>query len=128
MSGPEKNPIEVYYNSACPVCDAGVRNQQRVMDNPAASDANWIDMTKDGNALKDDSLSLDHVRRHIFVRDAEGRLHRGADAFAVLFEATPGRRWIGRMMMLPGLRGLSRLLYDWFADRLYSWNKRHGRW
>jgi predicted DCC family thiol-disulfide oxidoreductase YuxK len=121
-------PVEVFYNSACPVCDAGVSNQRRAMEKSGSGGLTWTDMTRTPDALKGDGLTLDHVRRHIYARDASGNLHRGADAFALLWRVTPGRRWLGRLISLPIFRSMSRVLYDWFADRLYAWNRRHRRW
>lgn len=125
---PEAKPVEVYYNSACPVCDAGVKEQRRAMQRSGAGDLAWTDMTCSPDALRSDGLTLDHVRRHLYARDASGTLHRGADAFVVLWMATPGRGWLGRLVSLPFVRPLARASYDWFADCLYAWNRRHGRW
>lgn len=123
-----ERPVEVFYNSACPVCDAGVWNQRRAMEKGGVGNLNWIDMTCAPDALKADGLTLHHVRRHIYARDPMGKLHRGADAFALLWRATPGRRWLGRLISLPIVRPMARAFYDWFADRLYAWNRWHGRW
>lgn len=121
--------LEVLYNSACPVCDAGVKQQKRLMQTSTArGDTAWTDVTCHAEALDRAGLSLEQVRRHLYVRDAGGTLHRGADAFAVLWRATPGLRWLRTLITLPGLRTVARISYDWFADRLYNWNKRHGRW
>ncbi len=88
----------------------------------------WVDMTQAPGALAGDGLALDDVRRHIYARDETGRLHRGTEAFALMWSNTPGRRWLARVITLPVLRWLARLVYDWFADRLYAWNTRKGRW
>lgn len=125
---PDEKPIEVFYNSACPVCDAGIEAQQRAMWKGGAPLPVFTDMTSAPNALDDEHLTLDHVRRHVYARDSAGRLHRGADAIALLWRATPGRRWLGRLLSLPVIRPVARVGYDWFADRLYAWNRRHGRW
>ena len=125
---PKQRPIEVFYNSACPVCDAGVDGQRRAMLKRSAGTLAWTDMTGSPDALAGENLTLDHVRRHIYVRDSTGRLHRGAAAIALLWRATPGRRWLGWLISLPGIRAVARVGYDWFADRLYAWNQRHGRW
>ena len=123
-----EKPVEVFYNSACPVCDAGVKNQRQAMEKGGARGLAWTDMTCAPDALKVDGLTLDQVRRHIYARDASGKLHRGADALATLWSATPGRRWLGWLISLPVMRSVARISYDWFADRLYAWNRRHGRW
>jgi predicted DCC family thiol-disulfide oxidoreductase YuxK len=124
----DERPIEVFYNSACPVCDAGVHEQRRTMVKRNAGALAWTDMTCAPDALAGENLTLDHVRRHVYVRDAAGSLYRGADAIALLWKATPGRRWLGRLISLPGIRSVGRVGYDWFANRLYAWNRRHGRW
>lgn len=125
----DSQPVEVFYNSACPVCRAGMDEQRRAMETPGqAEDVEFTDMTASPEALAADGLTLDHVRRHFYVRDGAGHLHRGADAAAVLWRMTPGRRWLGRLISLPLIRPLAGLSYDWFADRLYNWNRRKGRW
>ncbi len=93
-----------------------------------ADAATFTDMTAAPDALVDAGLTFDDVRRHFYVRDSEGALHRGADAAAVLWRMTRGRRWMGWLISLPILRTVSRLSYDIFADLLYTWNRRKGRW
>ena len=125
----EKPDVEVFYNSACPVCRAGMDEQRITMEKAGVGgDVAFTDMTAAPEALADDGLTLDDVRRHFYVRDAAGTLHRGADAAAVLWRLTPRRRWLGWLISRPLLRNIARLLYDWFADRLYAWNRRKGRW
>jgi predicted DCC family thiol-disulfide oxidoreductase YuxK len=124
----DEKPIEVFYNSACPVCDAGVSAQRRAMVKRSACAPAWTDMTESPDALAGEGLTLDDVRRHIYVLDSQGRLHRGADAMGLLWRVTPGRRWLGWLIALPGIRTVARVGYDWFANRLYAWNRRHGRW
>jgi predicted DCC family thiol-disulfide oxidoreductase YuxK len=122
-------PVEVFYNSACPVCRTGMDEQRGALEKAGAGDmAAFTDMTAAPDALAGDGLTLDDVRRHFYVRDANGTLHRGADAAAVLWRSTPHRRWLGWLISRPVLRSAARLSYDWFADRLYAWNQRKGRW
>lgn len=93
-----------------------------------ADAAEFVDMASSPDALAQDGLTLDHVRRHFYVRDTDGVLHRGADAAALLWRRTPRRRWLGWLISTRALRPLARVSYDWFADRLYNWNRRKGRW
>ncbi len=124
-----KPSVEVFYNSACPVCRAGMDEQRDALEKAGiGGDALFTDMTAAPDALADAGLTLDDVRRHFYVRDVNGNLHRGADAAAVLWRMTPRRRWLGWLISLPVLRSVARLGYDWFADRLYAWNRRKGRW
>ncbi len=124
-----KPSVEVFYNSACPVCQAGMDEQRDALEKAGiGSDVAFTDMTAAPDALADAGLTLDDVRRHFYVRDVNGNLHRGADAAAVLWRMTPRRRWLGWLISRPVLRAVARLGYDWFADRLYAWNRRKGRW
>ena len=120
--------LEVLYNSTCPVCNAGIKQQARLMGEDAAAAVTWSDATCQADRLDQAGLTLDQVRRHFYVRDQTGRLHRGAEAAALLWQQTPGLRWLGKFISRPLVRTIARVSYDWFADRLYNWNRRHGRW
>ncbi len=122
-----KTRLVVYYNSACPVCSAGILWQQR-----QATDANcrveYRDMTKEPDALAPKGVGLDDVRRYLYLIGEDGRLHRGAAAFTEIWRRTPRQRWLGRLLALPVFRAPARWLYDGFARALYDWNRRKGRW
>jgi predicted DCC family thiol-disulfide oxidoreductase YuxK len=119
--------LEVYYNSACPVCRAGIESQRDRMERQQ-SDADWKDIAGDNNLVCEIGADLDTVRHSLHVRDETGAVFVGADAIARLMLETPGQAWLGRLMMWRPLRPVSRWLYDRFADQLFAWNKRHGRW
>jgi predicted DCC family thiol-disulfide oxidoreductase YuxK len=121
--------VEVFYNSTCPVCRAGINDQRKTLDRAGVGEnTTFVDMTQLPAALAEDGISLDQVRRHFYVRDTDGKLHRGADAAAILWRMTARRRWLGWLISTPVLRPVARVFYDWFADRLYNWNQRKGRW
>ncbi|MBI2255160.1 MAG: DUF393 domain-containing protein [Proteobacteria bacterium] len=119
--------LAVYYNSACPVCKAGIDSQRDRMER-LQSDADWKDIATDNNLVCEIGAELDMVRHSLHVRDESGTIFVGADAIARLMMETPGQAWLGRLMMWRPFRPVSRWLYDRFADRLFAWNKRHGRW
>nr|WP_298682108.1 DUF393 domain-containing protein [uncultured Dongia sp.] len=117
--------LEVYYNSACPVCAAGINNQRQRMK---GNDSAWKDIAQDENLVCEIGADLNKVRHSLHVRDEMGEVFIGADAIAKLMLDTPGQKWLGRVMMWEGMRPVSRWLYDRFADQLFAWNRRHGRW
>jgi predicted DCC family thiol-disulfide oxidoreductase YuxK len=121
--------LRVYYNSRCPVCDAGIRGQRRRMDSAgAASAVEWRDINAEPDALRFCGAGINDVRRKLYVLDDAGNIHIGAAAFAALWRATPGQRWLGRLLALPLVATLARWSYDVFAALLYAWNRRQGRW
>jgi predicted DCC family thiol-disulfide oxidoreductase YuxK len=121
--------LRVYYNSRCPVCNAGVTSQRRRMSAAGAGGGiEWRDINDEPAALAWCGADIDDVRRKLYVVDEAGGVHIGAAAFAALWRATPGQRWLARLVTLPGLAGLARAGYDGFAALLYGWNRRKGRW
>jgi predicted DCC family thiol-disulfide oxidoreductase YuxK len=120
-----ESKVEVFYNSACPVCRAGV-NAQRGMENTC--EIEWIDVRADQHAVRDLGVDLELVRERLYVRDAEGRTQVGADAFLALWRQTPRLRWLAKFIAFAPVASFARWVYDAFARRLYAWNRRKGRW
>jgi predicted DCC family thiol-disulfide oxidoreductase YuxK len=119
----------VYFNSACPVCRAGIATQRERMNATGTGcEIEWRDINEEPEALVQHGITLDDVRRKLYVEDEHGSLRVGADAFTALWQETPGWRWLGRLLSVPGMSMLARWGYDRFADRLYAWNRRKGRW
>lgn len=122
---------KLYYNSACPVCRTGIEQQRATMDGalPEGSDAiQWCDIAATPEAAQEIDRSVDQVRHSLHMVDEQGRLLVGADVAIAVWAMTPGRRWLGWLVGLPGVRQIARWGYNRFADRLFAWNKRHGRW
>jgi predicted DCC family thiol-disulfide oxidoreductase YuxK len=118
-------PMKVYYNSACPVCKAGIETQQGQIENCAVL---WQDVHAD-NALADEIAgNLEFIRERLHVVNAEGKLLVGFDALLELGRNSPKQRWLARFFSLPGLRQLGILAYNLFAAMLYRWNKFYKHW
>jgi predicted DCC family thiol-disulfide oxidoreductase YuxK len=120
--------IEVYYNSACPVCKAGIADQQCRMAAQGADGVAWLDVHADPKLVNEVGAELETVRERLHVKTADGVVHVGADAFAVLFAQTKGQKWLGRLLSLPLLRSIGKVFYNVFARGLYRWNRAKGRW
>ena len=118
---------KVYYNSACPVCKAGIEFQQRKLGE-ASEGVEWIDVHRYNEAACEVNPDLELVRERLHVVDETGGVHVGADAFAELWSKTPGQNAWARIVRAPGIRPLSRWLYNGFAALLYRWNRINRRW
>jgi predicted DCC family thiol-disulfide oxidoreductase YuxK len=119
--------VKVYYNSACPVCDAGIKGQRERMA-ACSAQVEWIDIHKDAEAVKEIGADREFVRERLHVVDERGRIRVGAEAFEVLWERTPNQRRWARIVRLPVVRVVARWLYNGFAAGLYAWNRAKGRW
>lgn len=122
---PPASQIQVFYNSACPVCDAGIRKQRGRM---VACQVDWVDIHANPHAVQAVAAPLEAVRERLHVIDAEGRAQVGSDALAALWLATPGQRWLGRLANFAPLRPVARAGYNVFARMLYRWNRLSGHW
>ena len=121
--------LTVWYNTRCPVCDAGITHQKkRLIEAVKAGRIEFRDINLAPDALARFGASLEDIRRRLHATDAQGQLLVGADVAVAVWRATPGERWLavllGNRIVLP----VTRFAYDRFADLLYAWNRRKGRW
>ena len=121
--------LTVWYNTRCPVCDAGIDLQRnKLLALVRAGKVEFKDINEQPDALARFGASLDDIRRRLHATDAAGRLIVGADVAIALWRLTPGEGWLaalfGNRVALP----FTRFVYDRFADLLFVWNKWSGRW
>ena len=125
----QKPPMTVWYNTRCPVCDAGIdRQKRRLVDAVKAGRIEFRDINLEPDALASHGASLDDIRRRLHATDAGGRLLVGADVAIAVWRATPGDGWLAALFGNAAMRPVTRIAYDRFADLLYAWNRRKGRW
>jgi len=121
--------LTVWYNTRCPVCDAGIsRQKRRLIEAVKAGRIAFRDINLEPAALAGHGASLEDIRRRLHATDAEGRLLVGADVAIAVWRRTPGEGWLAALFGNPLLLPLTRFAYDRFADLLYAWNRRNGRW
>src|ERR1700760_2666159 len=124
------NPhLTVWYNTRCPVCDAGIDWQRnKLLAMVRAGTLEFRDINEQPDALARYGVDIDDIRRRLHATDAAGRLIVGADVAIALWRLTPGESWLaslfGNRLMLP----LTRFAYDRFADVLFAWNRWKGHW
>jgi predicted DCC family thiol-disulfide oxidoreductase YuxK len=126
MSAPR---LTVWYNTRCPVCNGGIDWQRNKLLNAVrAGHIAFKDINQQPDALASYGASLDDVRRRLHATDEAGRLIVGADVALAVWQATPGEGWLATLFGNPVVRPVTRFAYDRFADMLFAWNKRQGRW
>jgi predicted DCC family thiol-disulfide oxidoreductase YuxK len=126
MSAPH---LTVWYNTRCPVCNGGIDWQRnKLLAAVRAGRIAFRDINEQPDALVSYGASLDDVRRRLHATDEAGHLIVGADVALAVWRMTPGEGWLatllGNALVLP----VTRFGYDRFADLLFAWNKRQGRW
>ncbi|WP_179295202.1 DCC1-like thiol-disulfide oxidoreductase family protein [Mesorhizobium sp. WSM3868] len=121
--------LTVWYNTRCPVCDAGIKRQKRrLIEAVKSGRVEFRDINFEPQALSAFGASLEDVRRRLHATDAEGKLLVGADVAIAVWRLTPGEGWLATLFGNPAVLRLTRFVYDRLADLLYAWNRRTGRW
>lgn len=122
-------PLTVYYNTRCPVCDAGIDFQRnRLVKAARAGMITFRDINREPDALQPYAATLNDVRRRLHATDADGKLYVGIDCAAAIWRRTPGDGWFAWLVERPIVHPLAAFCYDRFADVLYAWNRRKGHW
>jgi predicted DCC family thiol-disulfide oxidoreductase YuxK len=121
--------LVVWYNTRCPVCDAGIdRQRNKLIDAVKAGTIAFRNINLAPDALAKFGTSLEDVRRRLHATDEAGRLMVGADVAIAIWRVTPGESWLASMLGNPLTLPITRFVYDRFADGLYAWNRKKGNW
>jgi predicted DCC family thiol-disulfide oxidoreductase YuxK len=121
--------LTVWYNTRCPVCDAGIDWQRnKLVTAVRAGKISFKDINQEPDALDAYGATLDDIRRRLHATDESGRLLVGVDVMIAIWRATPSEGWLASLFGNPIMLPVTRFAYSRFADVLYAWNKRKGHW
>ncbi len=120
-----KSKMKVYYNSACPVCKAGIEGQ---MDKNSTCEIQWNDVHIENQLASEVGSDLEYIRERLHVVDENGQLQVGFDAFLAIWRNSPSEVWKSKILGLPIIKQLCRVSYNIFAAILYKWNKAKKHW
>jgi predicted DCC family thiol-disulfide oxidoreductase YuxK len=121
----ELEQLTVYYNSACPVCDAGIANQK---EQETSCSITWVDVHTNPAVAKELGIDIELIRERLHVRDETGKMNVGASAMATLWKRTPSQQWLEKIMHLRAVHWLAEKSYNVFAKTLYRWNRALKHW
>ncbi len=119
------NTIRVFYNSACPVCNAGIKSQK---GKTSDSVVEYEDVHLDNDLAAQLDAPLAFIRERLHVVDENQQVQVGIDAFITIWRHSPKERWKAKFFSLPGLHALAVVGYNVFARGLYRWNQSKNHW
>src|SRR5262245_15568669 len=111
----------VYFNSACPVCKAGITHERRELE-ACGAEVEWVDVHEANESVKELGAELEFVRERLHVMDEAGNVHVGWDAFAELWSRSPRQNVLAKAARAPVVRTMLGWAYNGFAAVLYRWN------
>ena len=121
--------LTVWYNTKCPVCNAGIDWQHnRLVRTARAGAIEFRDINLEPDALSGFGADVNDVRRRLHAVDADGRFFAGIACAIEIWRRTPGDEWLARVVGLPVIRQIAGFGYDRFADVLFAWNRWKRHW
>jgi predicted DCC family thiol-disulfide oxidoreductase YuxK len=114
----------VFYDGSCPLCSAEIGLYRR---QDTATALTLIDVSQDATALPD-GLTQAAAMARFHVMTSEGRILSGAAAFAEVWRALPGWRWLARLSDLPAMLWLMERAYRGFLPLRPLISYLFGRW
>lgn len=121
--------LTVWYNTKCPVCNAGIDWQRNRLVRAARAGAiQFRDINQEPDALARFGANVNDVRRRLHGVDADGHFFAGADCAIEIWRRTPGDGWLASLFGTRLFRPAARFGYDRFADVLFAWNRWRGHW
>jgi len=115
----------VYYNSACPVCKAGIEYQKRGEPQNLIV---WNDIHLDNQSAAHISPDIEKLRKYLHVTDQQGQVSVGIDAFIVIWKNSQKQARLATLFALPIFRPMAKAAYFIFANALYRWNRWKKHW
>ncbi len=103
--------VTVFYDGSCPLCSAEI-GLYRGCD--GADKLAFVDVSAAGDGPIVPGLDKAAALKRFHVRVGDGRLASGAEGFGRLWLALPGWRWLGRLVLLPGVLHVTEVAYRGF--------------
>jgi predicted DCC family thiol-disulfide oxidoreductase YuxK len=120
--------LVVFYNTRCPVCDAGINMQtNKLVQAVKAGLIGFADINLEPEALAKYHAGLEDVRKRLHALDGD-QLIVGADVALAIWRLTPGQKWLAHVFGNPITKPITRVCYNVFAELLYAWNRHQGHW
>lgn len=123
---PQAGACIIYHDGACPLCRAEIALYRRMTpDRPV----HFVDVsTAPPEARVAEDLTGADAMKRFHVRDPDGRLLSGAEAFALLWRNYRGFRWLGRLVQLPVIGAIAEGAYRVFLVTIRPLMQRFVRW
>ncbi|HKE97141.1 MAG TPA: TIGR01777 family oxidoreductase [Povalibacter sp.] len=117
-------PVEILYDTLCPICDAEMRSYRKAARR-AGIRWRFADVATRSDLIGRYGLDVATARKRVYVLDDAGTMVSGMDAFALIWTRLPRWQLLGRAISLPGVRGVAAGFYDFvLAPIIWNWNRR----
>jgi predicted DCC family thiol-disulfide oxidoreductase YuxK len=112
--------LTVLFDGACSLCRASVA---RVRPFDREGRIEFLDLHDPSSIRRFPNLDREEAMRSMQAVDKLGRIHTGADAWAQIGLELPGWALFSRILLVPGVHWMARVVYGWTARNRYRWNR-----
>jgi predicted DCC family thiol-disulfide oxidoreductase YuxK len=105
--------VTLFFDGACPVCSREARHYRKILDDQQLG---LVDIAAADFDARKHGLDPDAVHRSLHAKLADGRVVKGIDAFAPIWDQIPRYRWLSSLTRLPVSRQAMQLGYVAFAS------------
>ncbi len=106
-----KNSLSVFYDGACPLCRREI-NHYRQKDH---QNIEYIDISTNDFVAKNYGLDASQVQKKMHVKEGDGTIHTGVEAFLALWRFFPEYSLLRKLISFPLIKPLAKLGYICFA-------------
>lgn len=104
--------ISVYYDGLCPLCSREIAHYRT---QKGQENFYFIDITAPEFKAEEEGLDPYQIHKVMHVRNSEGHIKTGLDAFITIWENLPQYFWLGELAKKSYLKPLLNLFYNIFA-------------
>ncbi|MTH96280.1 DUF393 domain-containing protein [Roseibium sp. RKSG952] len=109
--------ITVYFDGKCGLCTREINYFKR---RQAQKSIIWQDIARHPEDLQGRGITQTEALMMMHVEDDAGHLHKGVDAFIVMWGQFRGWNLLAKFVSLPGIRPAAGALYRVFAKRRFA--------
>lgn len=105
--------IKVFYDGKCGLCSKEINHYKKIAPKDIFA---WIDITEVSEEnLSEENLDFLSCLKLFHVKDNDGELYKGIDAFIIIWSQLDRWRYLAMIIKLPIVYNLARFSYNQFA-------------
>lgn len=116
----EVQPHIVFYDDACPLCDAEIEHYKKIEEVHKIS---WLGIHSRWDEIEHYGLSKETLLRRIHAVRSNGEVISGAEAFVLIWKSLRYYHWLGRAVSACRLVPMLDYFYKYFAEWRYKKNQ-----
>lgn len=101
----------IYFDGLCMACSAEINHYRRL---PGSEHFDFVDITQPGFKAEDHGLDPFKVHKVMHVKDLDGVLHEGVEAFRTIWSRIPRYQFLVRLSSNKAVRSVLELGYRSF--------------